>query len=322
MISGNPDNTPSSASVAQPNRLLEALSGSTTTILRCACAVLFLGRAWQHIFIGPPYRPILYSQSLMESFVLKVFGLDWNTWATSPVVEANLKLGTQWIGVLLVLCAVAAMLANPRRIWAQACLGLGAAVLAVIAFAVYRDKMLRVGELFELACAVSAPIALFLATRRENGHETLLRRWLCVAVAATFAGHGLYAVGFYPRPGEWVTMVMTILGVTEPAAVNLLIVAGILDFAVALGLFIPGLRTASAWYAVAWGFLTAFARIAANVTPENFHESGVFWIPETLIRFPNFLLPLAIAVFLLRAKRTAPAMRPDHFAGVQASVHQ
>ena len=309
-----------SKSIARLASWTAALAGSTTTLLRCACAALFLGRAWQHIFIAPPYRPILYSQSLMENFVLKVFGMDWTTWATSPVVEANLKLSSQCIGVFLVLCAVASLMANPRRIWAQVFLGLGAAVLATIAFAVYRDKMLRVGELFELACAVSAPIALFLATRHEIGRDLLLRIWLSVAVAATFAGHGLYAVGFYPRFGEWVTMVMTILHFSEANAAHFLFAAGILDFLVAIGIFIPRLRTTAAVYAAIWGFLTAFARIAANVTLENFHESSIFWIPEALIRLPNFLLPVAIVGFLIHARRTAPAMRPTHFAGAQATA--
>jgi hypothetical protein len=321
MFSETLDSNKSSQSVTQRVSWFAALFLSTTTILRFACAALFLGRAWQHIFIGSPYRPILYSQSLMENFVLKVFGLDWTTWATSPIVEANLILTTKWIGGFLVICAVAAMTVSSRRIWAQVCLGLGALVLTTIAYAVFRDKMLRVGELFELACAVSAPIALILATRSQNGHETLLRRWICVAVAATFAGHGLYAVGFYPLPGDWVTMVMTILGVSQPTAVNILFAAGILDFIVAIGIFIPHLRMAAAVYAVIWGFLTALARIAANVTFENIHESSIFWFPETLIRFPNFLLPLVIVGFLMRAMRTTPVMHPNDFAGAQATVY-
>lgn len=298
------------------------MAGSTTAFLRFACVALFLGRAWQHLFVGTPYRPIVFSQSLMESFVLKVFDLDWNTWATSTAVEANLGIGTIVIGAFFVLCAVAAVVATPQRIWAHVCLGLGAVLLSVIAFAVYRDKMLRLVEFFELACMVAAPLALLLATRREDGHETLLRRALPFAFAATFAGHGLYAVGYYQLPGEWVTMVMTILRVTEPAAVNFLFAAGILDFVVAIGVFIPGLRIASAVYAAVWGLLTACARTAGNVTAENFHESAVFWIPETLVRVPNGVIPLIIVGFLIRAMRTAPATRPNHFTGAQATVHQ
>lgn len=297
-----------------------ALCGSITFILRFACVALFLGRAWQHLFIGTPYRPILYSQSLMEKFVLKVFGLDWTTWATSPVVEANLKRSTQCIGAFLALCAAAALLATPRRIWTHVCLGVGALLLAVIAFAVYRDKMLRVVEFFELACMISAPLALMAATRRAGGYETLLRLGLPVVVAATFAGHGFYAVGFYQLPGEWVTMVMTLLRVGEPAAVNLLFTAGVLDFLVAVGIFLPGLRIVSAIYAAGWGLLTALARSVANVGTENFHESAVFWIPETLVRLPNGLIPLVIAGLLIRAVNRSPARRHNPLAGVQTAA--
>jgi hypothetical protein len=307
----SPSPAKSDANDSRPFPSVAVVSGSTTTILRSACAALFLGRAWQHLFIGTPYRPILYSQSLMEGFVLRVFGLDWTTWATSPVVEANLKLATQGIGVFFVFCAVAAVLVSPRRIRAQLCLAAGAILLSVIAFAVYRDKMLRLVEFFELACMVSAPLALLVAARCQDGRETLLRLGLPVVLAATFAGHGLYAVGYYQVPGEWVTMVMTILRVTEPAAFSILFAAGLLDFFVAIGIFVPGLRTASAIYAAVWGLLTALARTLANVTFENFQESAFFWIPETLVRLPNGLIPLVIAGWLLRARRAAPASRPD-----------
>jgi hypothetical protein len=256
----------------------------------------------------------------MEGFVLKVFGLDWTAWATSPVVEANLKLTTQWIGVFFVLCAVAATMATPRRIWTHVCLGMGALVLAVIAFAVYRDKMLRMVEFFELACMISAPLALLSATRREGGQERFLRHGLSAVVAATFAGHGFYAVGFHPLPGEWVTMVMTILHVSEPAAVNLLFAAGVLDFLVAAGIFIPGLRTASAVYAAGWGLLTAAARTRANVQLENFHEAAAFWIPETLVRLPNGLIPLVVAVLLIRSMGRIPAIGRTPPAGAQATA--
>lgn len=296
-----------------------ALSGSITFILRFACVALFLGRAWQHLFVGTPYRPILFSQPLMEGFVMKVFGLDWTTWATSTVVEANLNLTTQWIGGFFVLCAVAALMSTPRRILAHVCLGLGALFLAVIAFAVYRDKMLRMVEFFELACMIVAPLALILATRREGGHEMLLRHGLPIVMAATFAGHGLYAVGFYPLPGDWVTMVMTILRISEPAAVHLLFVAGVLDFLVAVGVFVPGLRMASAIYAAGWGLMTAVARTVANVGMENFHESAVFWIPETLIRLPNGLIPLVIACLFIRAIRNSPATPQNQYAAAEAT---
>ncbi|MCW1925016.1 hypothetical protein OKA05_20810 [Luteolibacter arcticus] len=294
------DFQPVSQPIPRVQRFLSALAGSTTLVLRWACAALFIGRAWQHLFVGTPYRPILFSQSLMEGFVGTVFGLDWTTWATSPVVESNLALATRFIGVVLALCAVAALVTVPRRTWSRLLLASGTTVLAVIAFAVYRDKLLRVGELFELACAISAPVALLLATRPAGAGGSFLRHGLAVAVAATFAAHGLYAVGYYPLPGEWVTMAMTILRLGEQAAVTFLFAAGVLDFLVALTIFIPRLSVAAAAYAFAWGLLTASARVVANVTPENFHESALFWIPEMLVRLPNALLPLVVLGLLVR----------------------
>lgn len=289
------------------SRSKQLLSAHSTTLLRLACAALFLGRSWQHLFVGTPYRPILFSQPMMEGLVLRFFGMDWTTWATSVAVESNINLATRVIGVVLALCALAALFANARNIWPRVLLCIGSLILAVIAFAVYRDKLLRIGELFELACAVTAPIALLLATRAKPVGDRLLGRCLAVAIAATFGAHGLYAVGYYPRPGDWVTMVMAILGLSEPAAHNLLVIAGILDFAIVVGVMTPGLRAIAAAYAFIWGLLTACARVAAHVSFENIHESGRFWIPETIIRLPNALLPLVLLGLLARLASSARA---------------
>lgn len=250
---------------------------------------------------------------MMESFVRNIFGLGWDTWATSPAVEANLILASRVIGAGLVLCAIAALVTTPRRTWTRVMLWLGTAVLAVVAFAICRDKMLRVGEFFELGCAISAPLALLLATRSVGGSARLLRWWLTVAVAATFAAHGLYAIGFYPLPGEWVTMVMTLLRLDEPGAVTFLFAAGIFDFLVAAGIIIPGSRVPAALYAVVWGALTAAARLLANVTPENFRETSIYWIPETLVRLPNCLLPLVVLGLLAYSKRYVSSATQRNF---------
>ena len=74
-----------------------------------------------------------------------------------------------------------------------------------------------------------------------------------VAIAVTFISHGLYALNYYPRPGHFTEMVMDILGVKEATAILFLNVAGILDFVIAVGIFIKGKivdHPAVAWHII------------------------------------------------------------------------
>ena len=52
---------------------------------------------------------------------------------------------------------------------------------------------------------------------------------LKVAIALTFTCHGLYAVGYYPRPGKFIQMTMTILGTNKEASVIFLNI-GVCEF--------------------------------------------------------------------------------------------
>ena len=78
----------------------------------------------------------------------------------------------------------------------------------------------------------------------------------------------------------------------DKEAATLLTVMGILDFVVAIGLFLPFLWKFSIWYCIAWGFATAFARIVTNFDVMMPIESLHQWLYETVYRLPHGGLPL------------------------------
>jgi hypothetical protein len=128
-----------------------------------------------------------------------------------------------------------------------------------------------------------------------------LHNLLVVAVALTFACHGLYAFGYYPLPGNFVEMTISILHCSEGFAQTFLKVMGGVDIVVGFLLVVgrkvnipTNYQRPTIYYCVVWGFATALARLWANFLPSLPVSSILDWMPEFLIRVPNFLLPIVL----------------------------
>lgn len=307
-LAPGPANAPA-ASSALPPRVF--------TLLRWACVALFLGRAWQHLRWDAPYRALLWSQETMEPFVTGLFGVPWEIYATSPAVATAIAAGIKLVGVLHLACAFAAWRIAPaaapaaaapsRRTWAHALLLVGALSLVLLAFCSYRDRVYRIGEFFDLACQFTLPLLLAFSARGLLSASRVLAA-IRVAVACTFAGHGLKALGLYPVPGEWITMTMLGTGLSETHAFRFLEFAGLLDFVVAAAVLLPWIRLdrAAFAYAAAWGLLTALARPAAFVRWDNLADGSAQWLHEAVMRLPHAALPLAALWLLARSAVPAP----------------
>ena len=123
---------------------------------------------------------------------------------------------------------------------------------------------------------------------------------LKVLIALTFVSHGMYAVAiFYPLPGNFVSMTLNILPVTEDIAKQFLFTAGILDFIVAVLIFIPKTAKPALIYAAIWGFLTALARIVSGLKYGVNIDIVMQYLHTTIYRIPHGLVPL-IAFLVLK----------------------
>jgi hypothetical protein len=300
------------APAPQPTAAPQTGSASTlTTILRWSCALLFFARAWQHLRWDAPFRSLLWSQDTMQRPVAWFLGLDWQTYATSPAIADGITGLIKGFGVFYVLCGIAALVCTPKRLWTHLTLILGTVSLVFLAYLSYRNRLYKLGEFGEYTTQFTLPLLLVWWICGTLSRPALLN-FFRIGVALTFACHGLYAVGFYPTPGEWVTMTVTLTGLDDSAALLLLHFAGFMDFAVALLILVPlrDLALPALTYAGAWGLATALARSASFVRWENFSDSSAQWLHESIMRLPHATVPLVLFL-ALRARFAPPRAHPS-----------
>ncbi|MGD1890633.1 MAG: hypothetical protein ACFB15_08560 [Cyclobacteriaceae bacterium] len=246
------------------------LSSRVILLLKLICFALFLGRAWQHLFFSTP-------------------------------MDTTLPESAKWLvpamGVLYAVLAIVSLLITSRQRWLGYGLLLGSVLLLILSLFSFRNANYQLAQLLEHAGQIGSPVLLYLALFGKMDVARFLF-WVKVAVAVTFTCHGLFAAGvFYQQPPHFIAMTMSILGVSEPVARTFLQFAGLMDFVVSIGIFLPTTARYCLLYAVAWGFLTALARFAANVQWDALGLSLHQWLYPVVYRLPHAGLPL-VALFL------------------------
>jgi len=266
-------------------------------LVQLSAIAVFLGRAYQHIFWDAPFRTILWDETWMSPFISG----PWSEWVTNPNVDAAIQNSITYTGYFYLFCALIAIIARWIPAVFRKILLLGAGVLMLLAFLYLKEKFWAIGQFFEYSLQFTAPIFLYYLLKQRVCTERMIL-YLKLAVAITFVCHGLYAVGYYARPGHFVQMFINVLGISESNAVNLLNLAGFADFALAIMLFIPKrkIQIAAAAYAIFWGFMTSIARVWANFYPDFWEQSLHQFGFEMLMRLPHFLMPMALLMLLLK----------------------
>ena len=266
-------------------------------LIQWATVGVLLGRAYQHWFWDAPYRSLLWDESLMTPILERFFGVSWTDYAGNVRIDQGIQIGMRIIGSVFGIGALVAAFPRffPARVW-KLWVGLSA-WLGFLAFLYYKEQNYQFGQFIEYALQAATPLFFYILMQRGELNISW-GRWMRVATALTFTGHGLYAVGYYPRPGHFTTMVINAMHIPPEWANQLLWTAGILDFVAAMWvlLIIPGRGYALA-YCIFWGFLTSVARVWANFYPDLWAASIHQWLFEFVYRTPHFLIPLAI--FLL-----------------------
>lgn len=274
-------------------------------LVKMAAVSVFLGRAWQHIRWDAPYRALLWDEAWMKAPVEAMLGISWREYVSSNVVDAFIDGLVSATGWFYLLCALAALFIGRLGRVGRAILWIGAANLIFLAALYCKEKFLFIGQFFEYTLQWGAPAMLAIlskAPEKEWSPRFVLA--VKVAIALTFTCHGLYAVGFYPRPGNFLEMVMNILPLNETGAIHFLNTAGALDFALSIALFLPGRFPLFALaYASFWGLATSIARFWAYFHLEYWDSALLQWLHEAVMRFPHFLIPLALLLCLAGRRR-------------------
>ena len=254
---------------------------------------LFVGRGWQHLFWDAPFRTFLWDESLMSDFVNDWLSMSWEDYVRSPDMDDNIQNLIKSFGVFYIFLALLSIFIKKVPKVLSWFLWLGSAALILLALLYMKNAFFSIGQFFEYTLQFLTPVFLFILVNQKMKLEHLLL-FFKIAIALTFTFHGLYAIGFYPRPVLFVQMTITTFGCSEAFAHQFLSLVGYLDFVVAVLIFLPKKWSKLALaYCVFWGFLTTFARIVGNFYPEFWMDSLSKWTPEALYRFPHFLIPLA-----------------------------
>lgn len=260
-------------------------------MLYCAVAAMLIGRAWQHIFWDAPYRSLLWDEELMAG-ALQSLGIIWEEYITNPETDLWIRKVIKSIGLYL-LAAAAALYFIAKSKLARCLLGSSGILIFMLSLFYWKEHFYQVAQVMELAAQYCSPFILLAFLKNDYELSKQNDLFTRIAIALTFFGHGLYALGYYPIPVHFMSMTMEILGTNEEMSILFLKIAGVLDILVCIGLFLPKRwRKAALMYALIWGALTALARIFANVYLDYFSATVMQWGHETLMRFPNFLLPL------------------------------
>ena len=268
-------------------------------LVQAAAVSVFLARAWQHLYWDAPYRALFWDEAWMKSLVEPTLGITWREYVTSPQTDAfiqHLILASGW---LYIACALAAFFINRLGRVGRVLLWLGAINLLFLAALYCKEKFFFIGQFFEYTLQWGAPAMLaILAKDPDKPWSSRFVLFVKIAIALTFTCHGLYAVGFYPRPGNFLEMVMNILPVNETGAIHFLNTAGALDFLLSLALFLPGRWPLAALvYASFWGLATSIARVWAYFHWAFWDSALKHWLHESVMRFPHFLVPLALLLY-------------------------
>lgn len=218
-----------------------------------------------------------------------IFVLGHSDWV--EVWEWPMGVGYFWAGYWAVLAL--AIIIRPDLISRYpGTVGMATGALLLLTIANWHAHEWALSQLIEMTLRWSTPL-LWLGLAIWP-----FERWkkaTTLAIALTFTGHGLYALGWpYPTPSGFFVMTQNILGISALEAQWFLRVAGGLDLIVLVSLFIPPLARPALFYACFWGLVTATARSMAFVEMDASWTENMRWLAETIVRLTHGLTPLAL----------------------------
>ncbi len=150
-------------------------------------------------------------------------------------------------------------------------------------------------HLLEATIKILSPI-IFLLILRKNALAEIVAK---ISIALTYTAHGILAANIITTPENFYLMTQKILGFNQLQASVFLKVVGWIDiFACILLLFFKGKITKAAlYYCVFWGFVTALAR-TFYVYDSLLPKIIITFLTETIVRFPNSLIPLLLLLLI------------------------
>ncbi len=282
------------------------LSKKLDFALKICVSVTLLARGWLTWRWDSPVRGLVWKEGWWAEVLERHTDLTWAEFA---------RVSDQWIttlemvlGILLIVSAVVPWLPrNSTSLSRLRWLLLPATlVLALDAFARWVGANYDLGMGMEHSLQILAPLAFFIARGKAPDVDGWIRL-VSIGAVLTFAGHGLYALGFHPVPLSYQAMTMKLLGCGQETALVFLKIFGWLDFLAIVCVSIRFFRLAGLGYMIVWGAATALARVAAYGSADGLDP----WLAETLVRTPHWLLPAIALPLVLQRREARAAVEPD-----------
>jgi hypothetical protein len=271
--------------------------------IQVATLLLLGGRGWQHLFKKVPYRDLFWDEKWMRKPVEFFLGMDWSTYLHHPNTDLAIQIFSVCMTIPILIGFLVALAGKKAPAWSGWFLGASSLVFALMAILSYKESSFQVAQLMEYGLQIGTPL-IFWGLLARIPFARLLRFSLW-AIGVTFIGHGLYAIGWYDRPGHFYIMVMNGFGVSTKAADHVLLMAGILDFVAVACLLLKGkIRMAGLLWCALWGVATAAARIVGNYYTGFLWDTLSAWTFEMVYRLPHGLVPLALLVYYYRGKES------------------
>lgn len=258
-------------------------------LLRLGAFLCFAGWTWEHYYWEGPYGVLLWHDATFQ--LANRMGFTWEEFVGSGADDGLVQ---KWIARFWWLYLICSLLTLSVRkgCWIQMCgLVVGSGLLTLLSYASYLEAQQQLPMFIEHGGQMLIPILLVMALTFGVRHRITVFTAM-LALIMTFAGHGSYAIGLWPTPGNFFAMTTLVLGVEYPTAQIILRTAGVLDFLVCIGICIPYIRRPAALYATLWGFLTAVARPFAGMSWELNYWGADQYLHEAVLRAPHFLIPL------------------------------
>lgn len=275
-------------------------------LLRLGVFLCFAGWTWVHFYWEGPYGILLWQDSTYE--FANSLGISWEEFVGSGADDGFVQTWVARIGWLYLVCTVFAVTVRNRSWFQMAALVGGSGLLTILSYAKYVASHRQPPMFIEHGGQMLIPVLLVMALALGVRHRVTVITVL-IAFVTTFVGHGCYALGLWPTPSVFHAMISVILDVEYETANTLLRTAGVLDFLVCIGIFVPYLRRPCALYAAAWGLLTAIARPVAGMSFSLNYWGADQFIHEAVLRAPHFLIPLFL-FFLWRKPQPAEVVAP------------
>ena len=195
------------------------------------------------------------------------------------------------LGVLLAWSGIYVGLAG-RGMWPRRTLRVVTAGLVVVGITEFVESGWQIQNLLEHALLMGAPMALAMRWS-EQGRAASVQLALFLT-AATFLGHGVYALGVGREDTNFIEMTTTLLGVGADGADIFLKVVGGLDILAAILLMVGRGFKIALWYMVGWGLVTAVARVVYLTGADSNWAGVTLAVAAMAYRLVHGLAPLWI----------------------------